>query len=269
MTGKGKLKQGLLGGGATALILTTTLWVTPALPADDAPLVLAVQPVLSQAETRKSFQPMGDYIREVTGKPVKLNTTENYLQYWLSMLDNQTSDFSWDPAFFADYRIKKLNYVPLVKVRGFASNTLVTRPDVGVFESDELVGKAIAAMPPPAPSGIFLQRMFPNPARQPAYVAAENSQIALKMLVDGKVDAAMVPSPDVPSLQVPHMALLAGPNVDARTRAAITEAFLAADKTERGKAMLKSIGVEGFEPTDRSTYDGYMQYLEKSYSMFK
>jgi len=157
-----------------------------------------------------------------------------------------------------------------------------------VFESDELVGKAIAAMPPPAPSGIFLQRMFPNPARQPAYVAVENSQIALKMLLEGRVDAAMVPSPmvdgalangqdimvvpsspDVPSLQVPHMALLAGPNVDARTRAAITEAFLSADKTERGKAMLKSIGVEGFEPTDRSTYDGYMQYLEKSFSMIK
>lgn len=257
---------------ATALLYPRTV--------NAADIRFAVQPILDAEATRKAYQPLADYIAQATGKSVELVTTFDYAEFWLRMQRGNEFNLILDGPFYTDYRIKRQGHVPLVKVPGLVSYSLVTKSGEAILDASELIGKKIATIIPPAPGGLVMQKMFTHPSRQPYIVAAKSSEQALEMLVKGQVTAAMIPTPlaaqamgqgkeiatVITSPQTPHITLTAGPNIDAATREKITNALLEANKTPKGQEMLKKIGFpEGFETTKPEIYRGYSDYLKQQW----
>ena len=240
-----------------------------------ATLNFAIQPILGEEATRKSFQPLADYFARVTGDEVVIHTARDFPEYWVNQKKNNPYEIIMDNAFFTDYRIEKADWVSLAKVPGLVSYTLVVTADNAVFEASELVGMRIASGMPPAPSGVFLGQMFRNPLRQPFIVPTNSSDESMKKLLAGDVIAAIVPTPLVnvalqngedlvvvkTSVQIPHVAISVSPKVSEAKREKIKKALLEADKTEEGKALLKELGFTNFEAADSSLYSGLMQYL--------
>jgi ABC-type phosphate/phosphonate transport system substrate-binding protein len=114
--------------------------------------------------------------------------------------------------------------------------------------------------------------MFPNPVRLPFYIEASDSVDAVKRLLDGNVDAAIIPSPLVGNYDnlntvistepVPHMAVSASPEVPAEVASAVKQALVQASKTPEGKKMLEEMKIEYFEEANDEVYAGYAELLE-------
>ena len=267
-----------LRGPRSAAVLAVWVLLSAGLPAR-ADINLVVQPIIDRQATIKAFTPLARYIASLIGTPVALRTAYDFAEYFLRMKQGTHYDLILDSAFYTDYRIRTMRYTPLVKIPGKLSNSLVARSDAGYMDAEDLVGKRIACQIPPSPQGLVLARMFPNSLRQPVIIAARNSDDALRLLSEGRADAAMIPTPLVGramangmeisvlevSEQTPHLTLSAGPQIDETTRAAITAGLLNAQNTPAGQAMLKSIGFPGFERTHPDLYKGLSAFLEEGW----
>jgi len=240
-----------------------------------AELSMAVQPELSEEDTRQLYQPLAEFLSKVTGQDVVVHTSRDYSEYWVTQKANNPYQIIIDNAFFTDFRNDRHGWISLVKLPGLISYSLVATADNPVFEPAELVGKRVASLIPPAPSGIFLGQMFRNPLRQPAIVPTTSSKDSLQLLMEGNVDAAIIPTPMAnvamaggsdllvvkTSVQIPDAALSVSPGIDEAMREKIMRALLEADQSDAGKAVLGNLNIANFEPADPSLYSGLMQYL--------
>lgn len=262
-----------------ASLLAAAVAVAPR-PASAADIRFAVQPILDAQATRTAYQPLAEYLAAATGKSVDLITTYDYAEYWQRMKRGKEFNLVLDGPFYTDYRIKEQGHVPLVKVPGVVSYSLVTKSGEAILDPSELIGKKIATIIPPAPGGLLMQKWFPHPSRQPYLMPAKSSEHALEMVLKGQAMAAMIPTPlaaqamgqgkeiatVVTTPQTPHIAFTAGPEIDAATRDKIVRALLDANKNPKGQAMLKKIGFpDGFEPTSADIYQGYSDYLKQQW----
>lgn len=249
--------------------------VAPALygaPAAAATYTLVVQPIQSPEATRKAFTPLAEYLSRATGDRIRLVTAINFVAYWETMKKGDQYDLVLDAAHFTDYRVKRMDYTPLVKIKDVVSFSLVTREDNPVLEPKELIGKPIALLSSPSLDAMRLAQIFPNPLRQPVLIQVNNAEEAAHKIETGEAAAAMIPTPMVnrfpflytvlTTAQVPHMALSASPRVPAETREKIRKALLEADKTPEGQALLESLKLAGFEPASAKQYDGYASLLQ-------
>ena len=240
-------------------------------------LRLAIQPVLSQSRTQKVFEPLARYLEERTGRNVKIVTMPNFLAYWDLVRHPGQYDLSFDAAHFTDYRAHKENFEVLAKIPDFVSYSLVVRQENLVFDASELVAKTVATLGAPSIGAARLNAMFPNPMRQPSVIEAPSSEAAMKMLLDGKVYAAILPTPVVSQYMsnqapiavvsttepIPHIAVSASKKLDANTRGEIRQALIDAGKTQEGRAMLKKIGFPKFDPASAKIYQGQARILKE------
>lgn len=273
------MQNGLKGLAGVTFLLIAGFALLP-VRAAAADIRFVVQPILDVEATRKAYQPLADYIAQATGKSVELVTTYDFAEYWQRMKRGKEFNLVLDGPFYTDFRIKEQGHVPLVKVPGVVSYSLVTKSGEAILDPSELIGKKIATIIPPAPGGLLMQKWFPHPSRQPYIMPAKSSEQALDMLLKGQVMAAMIPTPlaaqamgqgkeiatVATSPQTPHITLSAGPDIDAATRGKIVKALLDANKNPKGQEMLKKIGfAEGFEPTSPDVYRGYSDYLKQQW----
>jgi len=127
-------------------------------------------------------------------------------------------------------------------------------------------------MASPGMGAVRLNSMFPNPVRLPFFIEASDSVDAVQKVLDGSVDAAIIPSPLVGNFDnlnsvvstepVPHMAFSAAPDVPDEVVLAVKNALLDAIKTPEGKKMLEAMNIEYFEDADAEIYKGYADLLE-------
>jgi phosphonate transport system substrate-binding protein len=256
-----------------ALLLATCglLLLAGAIKAQAAEYNLVVQPILTQDETRKAFQPLADYLSKATGQDIKLITAVNFLTYWETMKKGKY-DLVIDAAHFTDYRASRMGYTVLAKIPDVVSYALVTNEDAFVLDPAELIGKTVATIGSPSLGAVRLEEMYPNPLRQPVIMETNNSTESIERVLEKKADAAIVPTPLVgryPSLvtvttteQVPHIAISAASRVDQQTQKRIQDALVNADQTAEGQQMLKAINFPGFEKATAKTYTGYASLLE-------
>jgi len=240
-------------------------------------LRLAIQPVLSQDRTQKVFEPLAKYLEEKTGRKVTILTMPNFLAYWNLVRQPSQYDLSFDAAHFTDYRANKENFTVLAKIPDFVSYSVVVRQENLVFDPSELVAKTVATLGAPSIGAARLNAMFPNPMRQPSIVEVPSAEVGMKMLLDKKVFAAILPTPVVSQYManqapiavvtttepIPHIAVSASKNIDAKTRAEIREALIDASKTEDGRKMLQEIGFPKFDPASAKLYQGQAKILKE------
>lgn len=241
---------------------------TPQPVAASNELVLAVQPILDEEQTRKVFQPLCDYLAKATGRACRIFTSPNFYAYWDHVRQSKAFNLVLDAAHFTDYRTQKLGYEVLAKIPDTVSYTLVTRDDNLILDASELVGKRVATLGIPSIGAARLNGLFPNPARQPVPIEVGAAENGIRMLLDDKVFAAILPTPIVSQQMasgarvsvvlttdpIPHIALSASSSLDASTRTILRNALLSAHNSENGRKMLKLIGFERFDPANTSVY---------------
>jgi len=269
---KGIVRQLLLGLGIWLGLLGPAL----AVPADQE-LVLAIQPILSEGQTREAFMPLAQYISKVTGKKISITTVPNFMSYWSKMVAGQKGIIYLDAAHFTAYRARKHGYQVLAKVPDSVSYSLVVRDSDMVFDPSELTAKRIATLGSPSIGAARLNGMFPNPMRQPITVEVADSKKAISMLLNGEVYAAIIPTPIVSQAMtegtaisvvsttepIPHIALSTSPDIDKAMAEKIRQALISAPQREDGKAMLKGIGFAKFDLTNESVYAGQDNVLKE------
>lgn len=233
---------------------------------------LSVQPVLPRDQIQHNYQPLAKYLTETTGHTIVIKSYRNFLTYWARMQKAKDMHFMLDAAHFTDYRVQRKKYKVLAKFPDTVSFTVVTGEENFVFEMDELISKRIATMASPGMGAVRLNGMFPNPVRLPFYIEASDAVDAVNRVLDGSVDAAIIPSPLVGNFEnlnsvvstepVPHMAFSASPEVPDEVAVAVKNALLDATKTPEGKKMLEDMNIEYFEDADADLYAGYGELLE-------
>ena len=244
--------------------------------------VFTVQPLLEQTAMLKIYNPLATFLAKAGQLPIELRMAFDFPDYWFRLKDGKEFDIVFDGPFYTDYLIQTHGFIPLVKVPGTVSFSLIARSSDGFFDASELIGKRIATLTPPAPTTLFVSRLFTNPSRQPKIVAARSSEAAVELLLAGKVSAAMVPTPlaakamaDNPTLatvlvteHIPHMAISVSPRVDAATRKNIQQALVNAKNTPEGQLLLKQLGFpEGFEITSADVFKGYGKELKETWGI--
>ncbi|MEJ2451604.1 MAG: PhnD/SsuA/transferrin family substrate-binding protein [Gammaproteobacteria bacterium] len=267
----------LLSGGQRRDTMLTLLFVfllgmISIARAEAAELNLYVQPIESVAKTEHAFQPLADYLSKKIGYTVHVRTAANFLAYWELMRRGKGFDMVLDAAHFTDYRDQQQGYKVLAKVPDTVSFSLVTAGNLLLFDASELIGKTLASAPSPSLAGVRLAQIYPNPLRQPTLVQASNFEQALDMLKQGKIKAALVPTPMVnndnsvntvmTTRPVPHMAFSVSPQIDAATRKKIRDALLNANKSKPGKVMLQKLRYTRFQPANNAMYKGYENLLD-------
>jgi len=262
---------------AISILLLASGTQTASAYANEGILELAIQPVLSEAKTKKAFKPLAEYLSKVTGKQVVIKTMPNFMAYWDTVRRADSYDLILDAAHFTDYRSKKYGYKVLAKIPDSVSYSLIVLAENFIFDPSELIGKRIATLGAPSIGAARLDALFPNPMRQPIIVEVTNADKGIKMLLDKNVFAAIIPTPlvsrtmaegkDISVVMVtepaPHIAISASPKMDANTVAIIRKAIVAANKSPAGKKMLKDIGFSQFDPANAKIYSGQSKLLEK------
>jgi len=234
---------------------------------------LAIQPILSQHELVKIYQPLADYLTKATGHTITITTQRNFLFYWTKMRRGSKGfDLVLDAAHFTDYRIKKQGYTVLAKLPDTVSFSIVTSEDKFILDVEELIGMRVATMPSPSLGSLRLEELFPNPMRIPTYVWELNTTVAVDNIKSGNVDAAIIPTRMASTYEnlnivmttepVPHMALSASPDIPEDVAETIRQALVNANTTANGKKMLTQLKMEKFEAADNSTYDGFAELLK-------
>jgi phosphonate transport system substrate-binding protein len=258
---------------AGALILS--FWNLPATAANGG-CTLGVQPILSEQQTKKAFQPLADYLGKAASITCVVRTSPNFLAYWDGVRKGGVYDLVLDAAHFTDYRVQKQGWEILAKIPDTVSNSLIVSDQNPVIDASELIAKRIATLGVPSIGAARLNALFPNPSRQPITVEVESAEAGMALLRAGKVEAAMLPTPFVSQQMaqgvgisvvlttepIPHIALSASPQLPAATRDRIRQALLAADKTPEGREMLKAIGFERFDPASSAIYAGQSKTLK-------
>lgn len=233
-------------------------------------ITFAVQPILERDATIRFYRPLVDYLRKETGLDIEFKASINFLTYWQK---TRRGDFDLvlDAAHFTAYRMTQLDYQPIAKVPGTVTYSLITTPDLLIFEADELIGKHVASAAPPSLGMVRLQEMFSNPLREPVIKESPSAENAIKMLESGQVVAAMVPTPllnNYPDFNVvattqpaPHVTFSVAPGVSAENRDKLKKALLEAGNTKAGQQALADINFPALEAADPRQYQGYEKLL--------
>lgn len=255
-----------IGAGAigTAAAADYTFRIEPAYPAD---------------RVAEIYAPLMTYLNKATGQHFTLVTARNYHFYWRDIQNSVKTDFAFDEAHIADYRIEKRHFEPLVHTAEPTSYTLVSNIDIGNKGLQGLVGHTIVTMGAPSLGYALLLEFYPNPILQPDIATTATSwRDATDRVFGGEADAAMIPTwlkdqypnltPVKTSREFPGQCITASPDVPAELREKVKDALLKLDTDADASKLLFELGVTKFVPATAKEFTGDEQIL-KSFIGYK
>lgn len=200
----------------------------------------------------------------------------NYGAYWRNLALTDITDFTYDEAHFADYRITRLDFVPLVRTVEPTSYTLMADLQHEGKRPEDFNGMRIATMPAPSLGYALLAQFYPNPIEQPRLMSTARSwRDGVQILFGGEADAAIVPTwlkdtyPNltaiVTSRQFPGPAVLAAPTVPVEVRDKVRAALLKLGDEPELAELLLELGISRFVPATTGEYAGSQQLLSGFY----
>jgi ABC-type phosphate/phosphonate transport system substrate-binding protein len=242
-----------------------------------AEYTFAVEPSYRPERAAEIYKPLIDYLQKATGEKFRLVTSRNYHFYWRDIHTTTKTDFAFDEAHFADYRIVHDGYVPLVHAAEPTSYTLVTSDrDLGSKGLQGLVGHSIITMPSPSLGYVLLLELYSNPVSQPDIQSTAGAwRDAIDTVFGGDVDAAIIPTwlkSQYPSnlvavrttRQFTGPCVSAGAQVPEPVRTKVRDALLKLDNDEETVKVLIELGVTKFVEASPKDYTGNEKLL-KSY----
>lgn len=247
------------------------------LKAEPGDIVFIIQPILSEEQTQRAFQPLAEYLSQATGRRVVIRTLPNFLAYWEIARRDSGYHLVLDAAHFTDYRASKLGFKVLAKVPEGVSYSLIVNSGELVIDPNELIGKTVATPGAPSIGAARLNAMYPNPVRQPVIVESGTAEEGIQMVIKNKAQAAIVPTPLVSQQMaqgggisvvtttelIPHIAFSASPRLEPEVREKIRNALVNAVNTEAGRKMLREVNFERFDPATEQIYAGQSSILRE------
>ena len=262
---------------STAVALLALCLALGTARAEVSELVLGVSPLLGETETRTQFQPLCNYLANATHLPCRITTRPNFLTYWEMMRRGKEYNLILDDAHFTDYRAQKMGYVVLAKIPDTVTYSLIVPRATKLDDPARLVGRRIATLGIPSMGAAQLNGLFTKPSKQPIPVEVDNTADGFALLREGKVAAAILPTPLVreeivrgapfrvllSTAPLPHMGFSAAPDISPELRLKLRDALLNAHKNDAGRAMLTRIGLERFDPANATVYAGQGRILKE------
>lgn len=238
-----------------------------------AEYVFRLEPANPADRTEEIYAPLMVYLKKATGADFKLEAVKNYHNYWRDVTSGAKTDFAFDEAHLADYRIQHAHFEPLVHVVEPTSYTLVSNIDLDKKGINGLVGHKIVTMSAPSLGYATLLQFYPNPVLQPDIVSTATSwRDATDRVFGGEADAAIIPTslkdtfpnltPVKTSREYPGQCLTASPDVPADIREKVKDALLKLDPDSDAAKLLFELGVTKFVPATAGEYAGAEQALK-------
>lgn len=240
-------------------------------------LVLGIEPLQGEMETRAQFQPLCDYLTAVTHLPCRVGTRPNFITYWETIRQGKDYNLVLDEAHFTDYRAQKMKFTVLAKIPDTVTYSLILPRATKLDDPARLAGRRIATLGIPSMGAAQLNGLFTKPSKQPIPVEVDNAAAGFALLRDGKVAAAILPTPLVreeilrgapfrvllSTAPLPHMGFSAAPEIGPELRQTLRQALLNAHKTEPGRTMLARLGLDRFDPANATVYAGQGRILKE------
>jgi hypothetical protein len=253
-----------------ALPLLLALVIGSAGSAQAAEYTFGVEAEYPAAQAAEVYKPLLDYLKKTTGHTFKLKANRNYHAQWRAILVNEPVDFVYEDAHFADYRMNRQGFLPLVRTIENASYLLVSESTLP--SSDDLIGMPIASMSSPSLGYLLLGENYRNPMQQPEVKSfAATWKDGVEMVFNQEAKAAMAPRfiadqyPNVNvvvrSREVPGRLVLSSNKVPADVRKAVTSALLKIHSSNDGYTALNEIGTAQFVVPNRADYVGQERML--------
>lgn len=243
----------------------TTAWA--------ADYTFRIEPAYPADRVAEIYAPLMTYLNKATGQHFTLVTARNYHFYWRDIQNNVKTDFAFDEAHLADYRIEKQHFEPLVHTAEPTSYTLVSNIDIGNKGIQGLVGHTIVTMGAPSLGYALLLEFYPNPILQPDIATTATSwRDATDRVFAGEADAAMIPTwlkdqyPNLTPVKTSHeyagQCITASPDVPADLRDKVKDALLKLDTDADASKLLFELGVTKFVPATAAEYAGDEKILK-------
>jgi len=253
-----------------AALLSCCIFHNAAFAAD---YVFRIEPANPADRTSEIYAPLMVYLQKATGATFKLEAAKNYHNYWRDLTTGAKTDFAFDEAHLADYRIEHAHFEPLVHTAESTSYTLVSNIDLDKKGLNGLVGHKIVTMSAPSLGYAILLQFYPNPVLQPDIVSTATSwRDATDRVFNSEGDAAMIPTslkdqfpnltPVKTSREFPGQCLTASPDVPADLREKVRDALLKLDPDSDAAKLLFELGVTKFVPATAAEYAGSEQALK-------
>ncbi|MBS0569355.1 MAG: PhnD/SsuA/transferrin family substrate-binding protein [Proteobacteria bacterium] len=257
-------------GRACALMALVAAAIPAARAAD---YTFRIEPAYPPERVAEIYAPLMTYLGKATGEHFSLVPARNYHFYWRDVQNAVKTDFAFDEAHLADYRIEKQHFEALVRTAEPTSYTLVSNIDIGNKGLQGLVGHSIVTMGAPSLGYALLVQFYPNPILQPDIATTATSwRDATDRVFAGEADAAMIPTalkdqypnltPVKASREFPGQCITAAPAVPAELREKVKEALLKLDTDASASKILFDLGVSKFVPAKAAEYAGDEQILK-------
>ncbi len=225
------------------------------------------EPIYPPDAAREIYKPLLDYLGKETGDTFVLVTAPNYSTYWRNILQPGATDFSYDEAHFADYRIQRSGFVPLVRTAERTSYALMANLEFEGQGLGSLQRRSIVTMAAPSLGYALLMQIYPDPVEQPRILSAAASwRDGVQIVFGGEADAAIVPSwlgdtySNLARLQTSRdfagPAVLAAPEVPEDVRVKVRDALLKLGDAPELTELLLELGISKFVPASASDYAG-------------
>ncbi len=240
------------------------------------------EPAYTPAAAEEIYKPLLDYLSKATGEKFVLAPAANYASYWRDILKPDQTDFSYDEAQFADYRINHLGFIPLVRRSQGTSYTLLANPDFEGEKPSALLSSRIATMPAPSLGYAVLMQVFSDPVQQPDISSnAASWRDCLDMLNSGEAQAMIFPTWMLETFGNPSMvtlytsrdfagsAILASPDVPEDVRNKVRDALLNAEGAPELGELLLELGITKFVSAEPKDYAGEQKMLSGFYGYKK
>lgn len=254
-----------------ALVLSLVV-CCPSLAAEEAqtPLIFGTAPTSSEADTKKNYAQMLDFLSRAIGRPVALKTAANYQAYQTDMRNGEY-DLAFDGPPFVSWRMERLDHEPLVKLPSEIKIVVIKRDDSRYNTLEELAVHNVSTcvVPPPNTLTLIFLSYFPHPARQPNLLPIEGFKNIEKCLRDGRgqiavfrdlywkrMDQTGLSVMFEPGVGYPERTITAGPNVSAEVRVKIIEALTSDDGATASKDVLSRFQRDKFVKANPEDYKG-------------
>jgi ABC-type phosphate/phosphonate transport system substrate-binding protein len=266
-----RLRNALAMGVAAGMLFATT-------SATSAEYRFTPEPNYTPEMAREVYQPLLDYLGKATGETFVLVTPSSYSNYWRDFLKADSTDFSYEEAHFADYRIQRANFVPLVRKAEATTYTLLANTEYEGKDISALLGSGIATMPAPSLGYALLMQFFPDPVQQPKLLSSAASwRDTVQIVFGGEAEAAIIPSwiasadgyPNLVTLKTsrefPGTAILASPSVPEDVRNKVRDALLNVEGAPELGELLLELGITRFVAAKPADFAGNQDMLSGFY----
>lgn len=231
-------------------------------------------PAFTPEQARLVYQPLVDYLNDVTPYRFELLIAEDFHRYWLDIRRGGSPDLTLEEAHMTAYRMDRNDYTPLVKAEEPLTYSLLSATDNPDPSLRDLVGQRVSSMPAPSLGYLVLSRWYDNPMQQPIIQSNASSwRDAIEIVFSMEAEAAMAPhtlveryvnlQPVETSQEFPGITISAAPSMPEDIQQEIREALLVLHDDEDHYEALHELDIDRFVEASAAEYEGLDEFLSE------